>query len=78
MCYQIAKEIGGLYFIANGRIDQLIITGGLAYSKFIMKCLENYLQGIISYTVYPGEDEMQALVDGALRVLNKEEQAKQY
>jgi butyrate kinase len=78
MCYQVVKEIGALYFIANGQIDQLIITGGLAHSKLIIKYLMTYLKGLIKITIYPGEDEMSALMLGAKRILDKTEKAQRY
>ncbi|MDR3257754.1 MAG: butyrate kinase [Mycoplasmataceae bacterium] len=78
MAYQVAKEIGGLYFAANGKIDQLIITGGIAYSKLFMKYLLKHLDKNIKYTIYPGEDEMQALFEGALRVLTNKEKSLIY
>jgi butyrate kinase len=78
MAYQVSKEIGGLYFIANGKIDCIIITGGVAYSKLFIKYLNEYLKGLCEIKIYPGEDEMLALVEGVLRVINKEEQAKIY
>jgi butyrate kinase len=78
MAYQVAKEIGSLYFVANGKIDAILLTGGITYSKLFMKYLENCLKGICPYKVYQGEDEMLALAQGALRVINNEEKAHTY
>jgi butyrate kinase len=78
MCYQIVKEIGGLYFAANGKIDQLIITGGIAYSQTVIRFLKKYLNSLIPMTIYAGEDEMESLMQGAKRVLDKKERAKTY
>lgn len=78
MAYQVAKEIGGLYFIANGKIDAIIVTGGVARCKLFVDYLNKYLNGLCKVVIYPGEDEMLALVEGVMRVINKEEQAKIY
>lgn len=78
MAYQVAKEIGGLYFIANGNVDCIIVTGGVAYSKLFIKYLNQYLKGLCEVKIYPGEDEMLALVEGVMRVINGEEKAKIY
>lgn len=78
MAYQVAKEIGSLYFVAKGSIDALLITGGLAYNKPLMEMLSNYCAPIIPLTLYPGEDEMHALAEGAYRVLTNEETALTY
>jgi butyrate kinase len=78
MAYQIAKEIGGLYFAANGKIDCVIITGGVVKCKLLVEHLLKYLNGLCKIEIYPGEDEMLALVEGAMRIINKEEKAKVY
>jgi butyrate kinase len=78
MAYQVAKEIGGLYFIANGKIDAVIITGGIARSKLFIDYLNKYLNSLCKVVVFPGEDEMLALAEGAMRVINKEEPVKTY
>lgn len=78
MAYQIAKEIGALYFASQGKIDAVILTGGLANYDTLVEMIKGYIAGIVPTVVYPGEDEMNALVQGLLRVLNKEEQLKYY
>lgn len=78
MAYQVAKEIGSLYFVAKGQIDAVLITGGLAYNKPLIDMLQQYCSPIIPLTIYPGEDEMRALAEGALRVLLKQEQLLSY
>jgi len=80
MAYQIAKEITSLWPAFDGEpVDQILITGGIARCKptveYIKKCLAALPAGI---TVYPGENEMLALVMGALRVLTGKETAKVY
>ena len=80
MAYQVAKEITSLWPAFDGEpVDQILITGGIARCKptveYIKKCLAALPAGI---TVYPGENEMLALVMGALRVLTGREEAKIY
>lgn len=78
MAYQIVKEIGSLYAVSSGNLDGLIITGGLAKSKFLMNKLESYLNFIDNITIYPGSFELEALANGVLRVLSGKEAAKEY
>ncbi|MFA7075646.1 MAG: butyrate kinase [Candidatus Izemoplasmatales bacterium] len=78
MAYTIAKEIGSMYFVAKGDIDGVLLTGGIAYSKYFTDQIKTYVDPIVKVTVYPGEDEIQALVEGAMRVLNNKEEAKEY
>lgn len=73
MAYQIAKEIGSLYFVAGGKIDAILLTGGLAYNKPLVEDIRRFVDPILPVTVYPGEDEMKALAEGALRVLTGKE-----
>ena len=76
MIYQIAKEAGAMAAVLQGKVDAVLLTGGMAYSERVVKLLREYLEWIASITVYPGEDELQALTAGVLRVLEGEEQAK--
>jgi butyrate kinase len=76
--YQIAKEIGALSVCLKGHVDQIILTGGIAYGKETVDALSELLSWIAPITVYPGEDEMLSLAQGALRVLNGEEKLQQY
>lgn len=78
MAYQVVKEIGALYFIASGEIDAVILTGGLAYFKDFIDRIMAYMTPIVNVEVYPGEDEMRSLLEGALRVLDQKEQAHTY
>ncbi len=78
MIYQIAKEIGADAAALNGDVDAIVLTGGLAYDKQLVERLREKVSFIARIIVYPGEDEMQALRDGVLRVLNNEEEAKTY
>jgi butyrate kinase len=78
MAYQIAKEIGGMATVLSGRVDYTVLTGGLAHSNMLVDMIRNMVNFIAPIKVYAGEDEMQALAEGALRVLRGEEKAKIY
>jgi len=78
MAYNVIKEIGSLYFAAEGKIDGILITGGLAYSKRFIQYLRDAIDPIKQITVYPGEDEMRALAEGTLSVLQKQEKLQVY
>lgn len=75
---QVAKDIGSMACVLKGKVDQIIITGGIAYDKVVVKGLEERIGFIAPITVYPGEDELLALAQGALRVMNGEEKAMVY
>ena len=75
MAYQIAKEIGGMAAALCGRVDAILFTGGMAHSERLVAALTSYLQWIAPIVLYPGEDELQALAEGTLRVLRGDEQA---
>jgi butyrate kinase len=76
MIYQIAKEAGAMAVVLEGKVDAVLLTGGMAYSERVVKLLRGYLEWIAPITVYPGEDELQALAEGVFRVLDGEEAAK--
>ena len=76
--YQVAKAIGERAVTLQGKVDSIILTGGIAYGKLIVEKIKEMTEWIAPITVYPGEDEMLALAQGSLRVLNKEEEAKVY
>ncbi len=76
MIYQIAKEAGAMAAVLEGKVDAVLLTGGMAYSERVVKLLRGYLGWIAPITVYPGEDELQALAEGVFRVLDGDEQAK--
>ena len=75
MVYQIAKEIGAMAAVLRGHVDAVLFTGGMAHSRRLVSQLSEFVSWIAPITVYPGEDELQALMEGALRVLRHEEQS---
>jgi len=76
LAYQIAKEIGAMAAALDGRVDAVLITGGMAHSKKLVGSVSKSAAWIAPVFVYPGEEELQALAEGALRVLCHEETAK--
>lgn len=76
--YQIAKDAGAMATVLEGKVDQIILTGGIAYNPYTREILEQKIGFIAPITVYPGEDELLALAQGALRVMKGEEAAKVY
>ncbi len=78
MAYNISKWIGSLAPAVNGRVNAIVISGGLAYDADFVEWIKERVAFIAKVIVYPGEDEMTALMEGVLRVLNKEEEMKIY
>jgi butyrate kinase len=75
---QVAKDMGSMACVLGGAVDQIIITGGIAYDQYVVEGLKEKAGWIAPITVYPGEDELLALAQGALRVMNGEEPAMTY
>ncbi len=78
MMYQVSKQIGAMATVLKGNVDIIIVTGGIAYNKVLIDMIEERCSFIAPIKVYPGEDEIYALVQGVLRVINKEEVALEY
>ncbi|CAH2716335.1 Butyrate kinase 2 [Neobacillus rhizosphaerae] len=78
MAYQVAKEIGAASAVLSGKVDAIILTGGLAYGKGFVRSITDRINWIADVIVQPGENELQALAEGALRVLRNEEDVKMY
>ncbi|MGB8658147.1 MAG: butyrate kinase [Candidatus Zixiibacteriota bacterium] len=78
MIYQIACEIGSRAVALKGKVDAIVLTGGMAHSDYVVERLKEWVEFIAKILTYPGQDEMKALALGALRVLRGEEEAKIY
>ncbi len=78
LVYQIAKEIGAYATVLKGEVDAIILTGGLAYSQLLIDLITPRISFLGEIVKYPGEDELEALSAGSLRVLRGEENAKKY
>jgi len=78
LAYQVSKEIAALGAVLYGKVDAVVLTGGLARSKTLTGWITERVNYLAKVLVYPGEDEMHALAEGALRVLTGEETALEY
>ena len=78
MAYQISKEIGQCATVLKGKVDAIILTGGLANSGMITKWIKERVSFIAPVEVYAGEDELQALSEGVYYALNGEQPIKEY
>jgi butyrate kinase len=78
MAYQVAKEIGAMGTVLKGEVDAILITGGIAHSKWFVDQIIDRVIKIAPVFVYPGEDEMEALAMGGLRVITGEAKALEY
>jgi butyrate kinase len=74
MIYQVAKETGAMAAVLEGRVDALLLTGGMAHSERLVCKLRTYIDWIAPIRVYAGEDELQAIAEGVFRVLRGEEE----
>ena len=78
MAYQVAKEIGAMATVLKGVVDGILITGGIANSKWFCNMIIERVYRIAPVYVYPGQDEMGALAENALLALNGEIEIKEY
>lgn len=78
MAYQVSKEIGAMSAVLEGRVHAIALTGGLAFSNRFTSAIKRRVDLIAPVHVFPGEDEMLALVEGAIRVRSGQERAKEY
>jgi butyrate kinase len=78
MAYNVAKEIGSLAPVLEGKIDAIVLTGGIAFDQYFVELVRRRVEFLARLIILPGEDEMTALTQGALRVLNGEEAPKNW
>lgn len=78
MAYQISKSIGSAAAVLKGQVDAIILTGGFACDPLLMGWIREWVSFLAPVVIVPGEDEMEALALGALRVLTGDEKAKEY
>jgi len=78
MAYRVAQEIAKHGATLAGRVDAILLTGGIAYSEWLTEKIQERVAYLAPVHIYPGEDELKALAEGALRVLLQEETAKEY
>lgn len=78
MCYQVAKDVGAMATVLNGKVDAIIITGGIANDDEMMSMIKERISFIANVYIYKGEEEMLALTEGCLRALNNQALIKEY
>ncbi len=78
LIYQVVKEIGALCASLAGKVDGIVLTGGLAKSKYIVKEIKEKVSFLALVLVYPGEFEIETLIDSAIGALNGKEKVKTY
>ena len=78
MIYQIGKYIGAYAAVLHGKVDGILLTGGVANDKYLVEKVTEMVGSIAPVKVYPGELELEAMACGALRVLTGQEEAKVY
>lgn len=76
MIYQTCKEIAAMGAVLEGKVDAIVITGGIANSKKITARMQERIGFIAPVTLYPGENEMDALALGTLEALRGNEPLK--
>lgn len=78
MIYQIARGIGAAAVPVRGKVDAILLTGGIAYSRYVTDQITSYVEFLAPVVVIPGENEMQALAEGAYRVMSGQEESREY
>ncbi len=78
LVYQLAKDIGAMAAVLHFEVDAIVYTGGMAYEQFFCDNITAYVGRLAPVLRFPGEEEMRALAEGALRVLHGEAQAETY
>lgn len=78
MAYQVAREIGSMAAVLRGDVEAILVTGGLAFNQHVCRWIEEMVSFIAPVERYPGEGEMIALAEGALRVLTGEVEPREY
>ncbi len=78
MIYQIAKEIGAMSTVLKGKVDGILLTGGIAYNTSFIEALTERIAHLGPVFTYPGENELEALAMNGLRVLRRAEEIKEY
>jgi butyrate kinase len=78
LSYQVGKAIGEMASVLKGEVDAIILTGGIANNTMVTDYIKSMVRFIAQVIVYPGEDEMKALAQNAVRVIKGEVECKEY
>ena len=76
--YQVAKEIGAMAAVLDGKVNTIILTGGLAFNETFVSQIKSMVGFIAEVVIYPGEDEIKSLAFNGLMVLNGKIAIKKY
>jgi butyrate kinase len=76
--YQVGKEIGAMASVVKGKVDAIILTGGMAYSDIYIQSIKEMVDYIATVIVYPGEDELKSLAFNGLLALDGKIEIKSY
>ena len=77
-CISVAKYIGAMATVVGGKVDAIILTGGIAYGKSITRPITKMVQFIAPVEVYPGENELESLAENGYGILGGEFEVKTY
>lgn len=78
MAYSVAKWIGEMAVVLKGKVDAILLTGGIAWNDCVNDVIIDYCKFLAPIKIYPGENELESLAENALRVLKGETVAKEY
>lgn len=78
LALQICKEIGRASAVLHNDVDAVVLTGGMAYSKRLTGTIEEHVRYMAPVLIFPGENELEVLAQGALRVLRGLEKPRYY
>lgn len=78
IAYQISKDIGAFATVLKGKVDSIVITGGMARSEPLINWITDRVSFIANVLLFPGENEMESLAEAAYRVISGEESPKEY
>ena len=78
LSYQVAKYIAAMASVLKGKVDRIVLTGGMAYASYLVEAIAERVDFIAPIVVVPGEEELESLAAGALRVLRGEEEPHIY
>ena len=68
MAYQVAKEIGAMATVLYSDVDAILLTGGMAYSRYFVELISDRVKNMAPVHIFPGEDEMKALAKNGVKV----------
>jgi butyrate kinase len=78
LAYHVSKSIGSCAVVLKGKVDAILLTGGLAHNKTLTEYISDHVSFIAKVFIYPGEDEMKSLAINAIMVMNNEIECKVY